>query len=48
MIKAIFITVRNGSTRLPGKAMLEIEGLPTIEYLIHRLKHSKKADIIVL
>lgn len=48
MIKAIFITVRNGSTRLPNKAMLEIDGLPTIEYLIQRLKHSKQADVIVL
>jgi len=48
MKKAIFITVRNGSTRLPGKAQLLIEGVSTIEYLIDRMKYSKKADCIIL
>jgi len=48
MKKAIFITVRNGSTRLPEKANLEIQGVSTIEYLIHRMKNTKKADCIVL
>ena len=48
MKKAIFIAVRTASTRLPGKALIEINGVKTIEYLINRLKASKKADIIVL
>ena len=48
MNKAIFITVRNGSTRLPGKALTDIEGFPAIEYLIHRVKHAQKAELIVL
>lgn len=48
MKKAIFITVRSGSSRLPKKALLEIINKPTIEHLIQRIKLSKKADIIVL
>ena len=48
MIKAIFISVRTGSTRLPKKALKKIRGKATIEYLIDRLKESTKADLIVL
>jgi len=48
MNKAIFITVRTGSTRLPKKCLLEINGKKNIEFLIGRVKKSKKADIIVL
>ncbi|KAF0135233.1 MAG: acylneuraminate cytidylyltransferase [Candidatus Saganbacteria bacterium] len=48
MKKAIFITVRTGSSRLPNKCLLKINGKSTIEYLIDRMKRSKKADIIVL
>lgn len=48
MKKAIFITVRTNSSRLPQKALIEIEGTTTIEHLIERVKHSKKADGIVL
>jgi spore coat polysaccharide biosynthesis protein SpsF len=48
MKKAIFITVRTGSTRLPGKCLLKIRGKPTIEHLISRLKRSQLADLIVL
>jgi spore coat polysaccharide biosynthesis protein SpsF len=46
--KAIFITVRTNSTRLPRKALLEINGTSTIEHVIHRVKRSKKAEAIVL
>ena len=49
MNKAIFITVRTGSTRLPKKALIELNGgLSTIEYLIRRVKHSRNADGIIL
>ena len=48
MNKAIFITVRTNSKRLPQKCLLEIDGVRTIEFLIDRLKRSKLADIIVL
>jgi spore coat polysaccharide biosynthesis protein SpsF len=45
---AIFITVRSGSTRLPQKALLTIDGEATIEYLIERCKKSQLAEKIVL
>jgi len=48
MNKAIFITVRTSSTRLPKKCLLEINGKKNIEFLIDRLKHSKKADLIIV
>lgn len=44
----IFITVRLGSTRLPRKALLEINGKPAIEHLIQRVKQGKKHNHIVL
>ena len=47
-MNAILITVRTGSTRLPNKALLEIEGKSTIEHLIDRVKHSSLADKIIL
>lgn len=48
MKKAIFITVRTGSTRLQKKCLLEIKGLTTIQHLIRRVKKSNLADVIVL
>lgn len=48
MKKAIFITVRTTSTRLPKKCLLEVSGRKMIVHLIERLKRSKKAEIIVL
>jgi spore coat polysaccharide biosynthesis protein SpsF (cytidylyltransferase family) len=48
MRKAIFITVRTVSTRLPEKALLKINERSTIELVIDRVKKSKKAQIIVL
>lgn len=49
MQKAIFITVRTGSTRLPNKALLDIlPGTPTIVYLIRRVKTVKSADRVIL
>ena len=46
--KAIFITVRSASTRLPNKAHLTINNKKTIEYVIEQAKKSKFADTIVL
>ncbi|VVB99038.1 3-deoxy-manno-octulosonate cytidylyltransferase [uncultured archaeon] len=46
--KAVFITVRTSSTRLPNKALLEILGKPTIQYVIDRAKASAEKDIVVL
>jgi spore coat polysaccharide biosynthesis protein SpsF len=48
MVNAIFISVRNSSTRLPNKAILNICGKPTIQHLIENIKKSKSADKVIL
>jgi spore coat polysaccharide biosynthesis protein SpsF len=48
MPKAIFISVRNKSKRLPLKALLEIKGRTMVERLIDRLKLAKSTDLIIL
>jgi len=48
MKTAVFIPVRTKSTRLPGKAILEINGKSIIEYLIERVKSAEKPDLIVI
>ena len=47
-MRAIFVSVRTGSTRLPRKALKKIREKTTIEYLIDRVKKSAHADKIVL
>ena len=42
------IQARMGSTRLPGKVLLEVDGVPLLEYLIKRVKLAKKIDKIVV
>lgn len=48
MKKAIFITVRTESTRLPQKALLTINGKATIELVIERAMRSREADTVIL
>lgn len=48
MKKAVFITVRTDSSRLPNKALLPILGKPTIEMVILRAKQVKRVDEVVL
>lgn len=48
MKKAIFITVRTASTRLPKKCLMDVCGKMAIERVIERVKKSKKADSIIL
>lgn len=48
MHKGIFITVRTGSTRLPNKALIKINGKTTIEHLIDRVKQTYLSDNVVL
>lgn len=48
MKKAIFITVRTGSTRLPNKALLKVNNKTMIEHLITRVKESKEANSVIL
>ncbi|MEO6695332.1 MAG: glycosyltransferase family protein [Ignavibacteria bacterium] len=42
------IEARMGSSRLPGKALLEIKGKPVLQILIERLKRSKYIDEIII
>lgn len=47
MIIAI-IQARMGSTRLPGKVLMQIDGKPMLEYQIERVKKAKLIDTIVV
>ena len=47
MKTAIFITVRTGSTRLPNKALIEIQSIPTIVHLIRRMKKINVDNVIL-
>ncbi|GAE87795.1 3-deoxy-manno-octulosonate cytidylyltransferase [Acetivibrio straminisolvens JCM 21531] len=42
------VQTRMGSTRLPGKVMLDLCGKPVIEHVIDRLKLSKLLDEIII
>ena len=44
----IIVQARMGSTRLPGKVMKKIVGIPSIGIIIKRLKRSKEANKIVV
>lgn len=48
MTRAVFITVRSDSSRLPGKAYKDILGSPVIEMIIKRAKLVKKTDLVVV
>ena len=48
MTVTAIIQARMGSSRLPGKVMSPINGIPIIEILIRRLSLSKKINQIVL
>jgi spore coat polysaccharide biosynthesis protein SpsF len=47
-MKAVFITVRSDSSRLPDKAYKEILGKPIIEMIMQRAKLVKNADMVVV
>jgi len=42
------IQARLGSTRLPGKVLLEVEGKPILLHIINRLKRVKKLDEVIV
>lgn len=44
----VIIQARMGSTRLPGKVMLDINGKTVLEQVINRVKLSKKVDEIII
>lgn len=43
----VIIPARYGSTRLPGKPLIEVGGLPLIRHVIHRAQQSEAKRIIV-
>jgi spore coat polysaccharide biosynthesis protein SpsF len=48
MMASIILQARTGSTRLPGKVLLEVLGKSMIEHLIERLKAAKSCDRIII
>ncbi len=48
MKTAIFISVRDKATRLPGKIYADIVGRPAVERLIDRMRRAREADVVVL
>ena len=48
MKTVIIVQARMASTRLPGKVMNKIVGIPTIGIILKRLKKSKEADEIIV
>ena len=48
MKTVIIVQARMGSTRLPGKVMKMINGVPIIELIVKRLKKSKETDEVVV
>lgn len=48
MKTAYLITVRLKSTRLPGKALLDLNGRPVLSHLISRLRGARRVDEIVI
>lgn len=45
---AIFVSIRNKATRLPGKSFLPLGGKPLVDQLISRLKHAARPSRIVI
>ncbi len=48
MNTAAIIQARMGSTRLPGKMLMNIAGKPAIEHVIERIRQAKRVEQIVL
>jgi len=45
---AVFLSVRDKATRLPGKVLADIRGEPALVRLMRRIKMAKEPDLIVL
>ena len=48
MKTVILVQARMASTRLPGKVMKKIVGIPTIGIILKRLKKTKEADEVIV
>ncbi len=44
----VFIPIRLSNTRLPKKALKEINGIPVVQYLIDRIKKSEKIRNVII
>ena len=44
----VIIQARIGSSRLPGKVLMDISGKPMLWHVIERVKKSKKIDYIIV
>ena len=44
----VIIQARMGSTRLPGKVLVEVDGVPLLERMLSRVKKSKLVDNIII
>lgn len=44
----VFVAARTGSTRLPGKALMPLAGVPMLAFLLRRLEGSRLAGRLVL
>lgn len=44
----ILVSVRNTSTRLPGKCLADIAGKPSVEREVERLQRSREADLVAI
>ena len=42
------LVVRSNSSRLPGKAFIDVAGMPALSHLIERLKQARSVDKIVV
>ncbi|WP_328701180.1 glycosyltransferase family protein [Aquibacillus kalidii] len=45
---AVIIQARMGSTRLPGKILMEVMGKPLIEYQIERINQTRSIDEVII
>jgi len=48
MKTGVIVQTRMGSTRLPGKVMMDLCGKPVIDHVIDRLKRSRLSDEIII
>ena len=47
-IKIAVLEARVYASRLPGKVMMPLSGIPMLEHIVNRIKNSKKIDKIVI
>ncbi|MZP29436.1 NTP transferase domain-containing protein [Heliobacterium undosum] len=48
MTKAIIVQARMGSSRLPGKVLMPLAGMPLLWHVLERLKRVREADVLCL